>query len=129
MMKVKIIWQGNAISQEEWKIINNCNEIYGACQHKMRFHRFLKEHKHEKYQHWWRQQARKGLQVQRSRWTQWLRWLSGIVTSSSAHFWRHPTSGCPWHLHANPSMCMIIVQQASHLTTTCQPNRELGGSH
>jgi hypothetical protein len=69
MMKVKIIWQGNAIScmksfgklncslcmrerieilrtirQEEWKIINNCNEIYGACRHKTRFHRFLKEH-------------------------------------------------------------------------------------
>jgi hypothetical protein len=69
MMKVKIIWQGNAIScmksfgklncslcmrerieilrticQEEWKIINHCNEIYGACQHKTRFHRFLKEH-------------------------------------------------------------------------------------
>jgi hypothetical protein len=69
MMKVKIIWQGIAIScmksfgklncslcmckrieilrtirQEEWKIINNCNEIYGACRHKMRFHRFLKEH-------------------------------------------------------------------------------------
>jgi hypothetical protein len=76
MMKVKIIWQGNAISciklfgklncslcmherikilctihQEEWKIINNCNEIYGACRHKMRFHRFLKEHKREKYQY------------------------------------------------------------------------------
>jgi hypothetical protein len=71
MMKVKIVWQGNAIScmksfgklncslcmqerieilctihQEEcWRIINNCNEIYfGACRHKMRFHRFLKEH-------------------------------------------------------------------------------------
>jgi hypothetical protein len=34
------------INQEEWKIINHCNEIYGACQHKMRFHRFLKEHTH-----------------------------------------------------------------------------------
>jgi hypothetical protein len=70
MMKVKIVWQGNAIScmksfgklncslcmqemikilcticQEEWRIINHCNKIYGACQHKMRFHRFLKEHK------------------------------------------------------------------------------------
>ncbi len=69
MMKVKIVWQGNAIScmksfgklncslcmqerieilctihQEEWKIINHCNEIYGACRHKTRFHRFLKEH-------------------------------------------------------------------------------------
>jgi hypothetical protein len=63
MMKIKIVWQGNAIScmksfgklncslwilhtihQEEWKIINHCNEIYGACQHKTRFHRFLKEH-------------------------------------------------------------------------------------
>jgi hypothetical protein len=32
------------ICQEEWKIINHCNEIYGACQHKTRFHRFLKEH-------------------------------------------------------------------------------------
>ena len=32
------------ICQEEWKIINNCNEIYGACRHKTRFHRFLKEH-------------------------------------------------------------------------------------
>jgi hypothetical protein len=32
------------IRQEEWKIINNCNEIYGACWHKTRFHRFLKEH-------------------------------------------------------------------------------------
>jgi hypothetical protein len=69
MMKVKIVWQGNAIScmkpfgklncslcmqerieilhticQEEWKIINHCNKIYGACWHKTRFHRFLKEH-------------------------------------------------------------------------------------
>jgi hypothetical protein len=26
---------------EEWKIINHCNEIYGACWHKMRFCRFL----------------------------------------------------------------------------------------
>jgi hypothetical protein len=25
-------------------LINHCNEIYGACQHKTRFHRFLKEH-------------------------------------------------------------------------------------
>jgi hypothetical protein len=34
------------ICQEEWRIINHCNEIYGAyCQHKTtRFHRFLKEH-------------------------------------------------------------------------------------
>jgi hypothetical protein len=94
----------------------------------MRFHRFLKEHTNVKYQYWWRQQARKGLQVQRSRWTWWLGWFSGIVTSSSVHFWRHPTSRCSWRLHANPSMCMIIVQQASHLTTTCQPNCELGGS-
>jgi hypothetical protein len=56
MMKVKIVWQGNMIScmklfaklncslcmqerieilcticQEEWKIIDRCNEIYGAC--------------------------------------------------------------------------------------------------
>ena len=70
MMKVKIVWQGNAIScmksfgilncslcmrerieilrtilqNEEWKIINHCNEIYDACWHKTRFHRFLKEH-------------------------------------------------------------------------------------
>jgi hypothetical protein len=69
MMKVKIAWQGNAIScmksfgklncslcmwerieilhttcQEEWRIINHCNEIYGSCRHKTRFHRFLKEH-------------------------------------------------------------------------------------
>ncbi len=74
MMKVKIVWQGNArscmksfgklncslcmrerieilctIRQEEWRIINHCNEIYGACQHKMRFHRFLKEHTDVKY--------------------------------------------------------------------------------
>jgi hypothetical protein len=32
------------IRQEEWKIINYCNEIYGACRHKTRFHRLLKEH-------------------------------------------------------------------------------------
>jgi hypothetical protein len=32
------------IHQEEWKIKNNCNAIYGACWQKMRFHRFLKEH-------------------------------------------------------------------------------------
>jgi hypothetical protein len=69
MMKVKIVWQGNVMScmksvgklncslclrerieilrtirQEEWKIMNHCNEIYGACRHKTRFHRFLKEH-------------------------------------------------------------------------------------
>jgi thymidylate synthase ThyX len=67
MTKVKIVWQGNVIScmksfgklncslcmqkkilhtirQEEWKMINHCNEIYGACQHKTRVHRFLKEH-------------------------------------------------------------------------------------
>jgi hypothetical protein len=34
----------HTICQEEWKIINNCNEIYSACRHKMRFHRFLKDH-------------------------------------------------------------------------------------
>jgi hypothetical protein len=39
--RIKIL---HTICQEEWKIINNCNEIYGACQHKTRFHRFLKEH-------------------------------------------------------------------------------------
>jgi hypothetical protein len=69
MIKVKIVWEGDArsckklfgkmncakcmqerikvlhtIHQEEWKIINHCNEIYGACRHKTRFHRFLKEH-------------------------------------------------------------------------------------
>jgi hypothetical protein len=69
MMKVKIFWQGNAIScmksfgklncslcmwerieilctihQEECIIINHCNEIYGACRHKTRFYRFQKEH-------------------------------------------------------------------------------------
>jgi hypothetical protein len=74
MMKVKIVWQGNAIScmksfgklncslcmqerieilcticQEEWKIINHCNEIYyDACRHKTSFHRFLKDHTNEK---------------------------------------------------------------------------------
>jgi hypothetical protein len=71
--KSNIVWQGNATSwmksfgklncslcmqesieilrtirQEEWKIINHCNEIYGACQHKTRFHRFLKEHTNAK---------------------------------------------------------------------------------
>jgi hypothetical protein len=69
MMKVKILWQGNPIScmksfgklscslcmrerieilraekQEEYRIINSRKEIYGACAHKTRFHRFLKEH-------------------------------------------------------------------------------------
>jgi hypothetical protein len=35
----------HTIHQEEWKILNHCNEIYGAwCRHKTRFHRFLKEH-------------------------------------------------------------------------------------
>jgi hypothetical protein len=34
----------HTICQEEWKIIIHCNEIYGACRHKTRFHRFLKEH-------------------------------------------------------------------------------------
>jgi hypothetical protein len=68
MIKVKIAWQGNAIScmksfgklncslcmqerieilctihQEEWRIINHCNKIYGACRHKTRFQRFLEE--------------------------------------------------------------------------------------
>jgi hypothetical protein len=78
MMKVKIVWQGNAIScmklfgklncslciqerikilhtihQEEWKIINHCNEIYGACQHKMRFQSRVpkRAHKRENYQY------------------------------------------------------------------------------
>jgi hypothetical protein len=96
----------------------------------MRFHRFLKEHTNVKNTStgWWRQQARKGLQVRRSRWTRWLGRFSGIVTSSSACFRRHPTSRCSWRLHTDPSMCMIIVQWASHLTTTRQPNRKLGGS-
>jgi hypothetical protein len=39
--RIKIL---HTICQEEWKIINHCNEIYGACRHKTRFHRFLKEH-------------------------------------------------------------------------------------
>jgi hypothetical protein len=39
--RIKIL---HTIHKEEWKIINHCNEIYGACQHKTRFHRFLKEH-------------------------------------------------------------------------------------
>jgi hypothetical protein len=34
----------HTIRQEEWKIINHGNEIYGACWHKTRFHRFLEEH-------------------------------------------------------------------------------------
>ena len=28
---------------KEWKIINTNNEIFGACRHKTKFHRFLKE--------------------------------------------------------------------------------------
>jgi hypothetical protein len=69
MWKIKILWQGNTIScmksfgklncslcmrerieilramqQEECLIINSCNEIYGACRHKTKFHRFHKEH-------------------------------------------------------------------------------------
>jgi hypothetical protein len=69
MIKVKVLWQGNPIScmksfgtlrcslcmreriellrameQEECQVINYCNEIFGACRHKTKFHRFLKEH-------------------------------------------------------------------------------------
>jgi hypothetical protein len=55
-------------------------------------------------------------------------WFSGIITSSGTRFRCHPTSRCAWHLHANPRMCMIITQWASHLTTTLQLNRKLGGS-
>jgi hypothetical protein len=34
-----------------------------------------------------------------------------------------------WHyLYANPHKCMMIIQWASHLTTTRQPRFELGGS-
>ena len=68
MMKFRIIWQGNPIScmkmfgkldcslcmrerieiskalqLEEDYLINSCYEIVGACRHKMKFHRFLKE--------------------------------------------------------------------------------------
>jgi hypothetical protein len=140
MMKVKIIWQGNAIScmksfgklncslcmrkrikilrticQEEWKIINTCNEIYGACQQKTRFHRFLNKHTNvkntstdegNKPEKVYKYDDRAG--------TRWLRWFSGIVSSSRACFQRHPTSRCSWCLHADPSMCMIIVQRAGY---------------
>jgi hypothetical protein len=34
----------HTIRQEEWRTMNHCNKIYGACRHKTRFHRFLKEH-------------------------------------------------------------------------------------
>jgi hypothetical protein len=107
------------------------NEIYGACRHKMRFCRFLKEHANVKNTS--TDEGNKPENVykyaRRSRRTKWLGRFSGIVTSSSSRFWRHPTSRCPWHLYADPSMCMIIVQRASHLvTTTHHPNRELGGS-
>jgi hypothetical protein len=34
--------------REQRKIINHCNEIYGTCRHKTRFHRFLKVHTNEK---------------------------------------------------------------------------------
>jgi hypothetical protein len=38
-----------------------------------------------------------------------------------------PPPRCAWRLHADPrTMCMIIIQWASHLTTTRQPNRKLG---
>jgi len=73
MLEYKILWQANPISclktfgtlecslcmrerieilrvinqkaggEGEWKIINTNNEIFGACRHKTRFHRFLKE--------------------------------------------------------------------------------------
>ena len=68
MMKFQIIWQGNLIScmkmfgkldcslcmrerieiskaqqLEEAYLINSCYEIFGACRHKTKFHRFLKE--------------------------------------------------------------------------------------
>jgi hypothetical protein len=110
--------------------MNNCNEIYGACRHKPRFHRFLKEHTIT----WKIPLLMTAISQKRSTsmtiktdlvfWTE----LSGIITSSGARFWHHPTSRCAWRLHTNPHMCMIIVQWASHLTTTRQPNHELGGS-
>jgi hypothetical protein len=54
--------------------------------------------------------------------------FSRIITLSGACLWHHPTSRCAWRLHADPRMCMIIIQWASRLTTKRQPNRELGGS-
>jgi len=71
MMKTRILWQANPIScmksfgklrcklcmrervellramrhsENDGGTINSCNEIYGACRHKTRFHRFQKEH-------------------------------------------------------------------------------------
>ena len=67
-LKVEIVWKGNPIScvktfgtkncklctkerleivkmckYQPEKIINKCNEVYGACRHKPRFHRFPKQ--------------------------------------------------------------------------------------
>jgi hypothetical protein len=67
-------------------------------------------------------------QVWRSRRIWWFGWFSGIITSSSVRYWRHPTSGRSWHLYADPRMCMMIIQRATRLTITRQPRGELGGS-
>jgi hypothetical protein len=42
----KLIWEIELLfvyAREDQNSVH-CNEIYSACQHKMRFHRFLKEH-------------------------------------------------------------------------------------
>ena len=43
--KVKILC---ALQQEENNVINSNNEVFGACRHKTKFHRFLKDDKNVK---------------------------------------------------------------------------------
>jgi hypothetical protein len=119
------------IRQEEWKIMNNCNEIYGACRHKTRFHRFLKEHSNVKNTS--TDEGNKPEKVYKKYENR-----DGLSDSDDSQ----ETSPRPARVSdvipppgaldvcmlILPSMCMIIVQQASRLTTTRQPNRELGGS-
>jgi hypothetical protein len=57
----------------------------------------------------------------------WDGFSDSIMTLSSACYWCHPTSGCSWHLYANPHMCMMIIQWASH-SLTSQLRGKLGGS-
>ncbi len=153
MMKVKIVWQGNMVScmksfgklncslcmqerikilctihQEEWKIINHCNEIYGACQHKMRFHRFLKEHTNVRNTN--TDDSNKPEKVYK--YDDW-DGLSDLDDSQeSSPYLVHVSDITPPPSALDVCMpilvCMIIIQWASHLTTMHQPNHELGGS-
>jgi hypothetical protein len=156
MMKVKIVWQENAIScmksfgklncslcmrerieilstirQEEWRIINHCKEIYGACRHNTKLYRFLKEHtdvkntttdEGDKPEKGYKYDDRDGFIVIRMILRNHRLVRRALLTSPNIRMLLTSVR------HSSYVYSMMMIQRASCETSTRQPRCELGGS-